>query len=118
VECRRRVKEQMNKRKPDNEFANIDLSYITPDGHQFVVYCPESKNAQATQRPVRRELEKPTGLDLLKRGEISNEELILPSEAIDIKREGNLSSVQDEADVKSNHRTRASSGTAFYNFLW
>jgi ATP-dependent Lon protease len=96
VECRRRVKEQMNKRKPDNEFANIDLSYITPDGHQFVVYCPESKNAQATQRPVRRELEKPTGLDLLKRGEISNEELILPSEAIDIKREGNLSSVQDE----------------------
>ena len=26
VECRRRVKEQMNKRKPDDEFAHIDLS--------------------------------------------------------------------------------------------
>ena len=24
IECRRRVKEQMNKRKPDDEFARID----------------------------------------------------------------------------------------------
>ena len=30
VECRRRVKEQMNKRKPDDEFARIDLSYFGP----------------------------------------------------------------------------------------
>ena len=28
IECRRRVKEQMNKRKPDDEFAHIDLSYF------------------------------------------------------------------------------------------
>ena len=28
VECRRRVKEQMNKRKTDDEFALINLSYI------------------------------------------------------------------------------------------
>jgi ATP-dependent Lon protease len=28
VESRRRVKEQMNKRKPDDEFAKIDLSYF------------------------------------------------------------------------------------------
>lgn len=56
VECRRRVKEQMNKRKPDDEFAKIDLSYFTADGREVVVYCPESKDAQATQEPVRKSL--------------------------------------------------------------
>ena len=55
VECRRRVKEQMNKRKPDDEFAQINLSYFRPDGTEVTVYCPESKNAVATQNPVRRE---------------------------------------------------------------
>ncbi|MCC6282599.1 MAG: BREX system Lon protease-like protein BrxL [Saprospiraceae bacterium] len=56
VEARRRVKEQMNKRKPDEEFANINLSYRNIAGEEVVVYCPESKNAEATQRPLRREL--------------------------------------------------------------
>lgn len=55
VECRRRVKEQMNKRKPDDEFALINLSYFRPDGTEIVVYCPESKNSVATQNPVRRD---------------------------------------------------------------
>ena len=54
VEGRRRVKEQMNKRKTDDEFAKIDLSYINLDGKDIVVYCPESKNAPATQTPTRR----------------------------------------------------------------
>lgn len=63
VECRRRVKEQMNKRKPDDEFANINLSYITADGREVVVYCPESRNAQATQQPVRKELVQSSGTD-------------------------------------------------------
>ena len=53
VECRRRVKEQMNKRKPDDEFARIDLSYFTSDGREVIVYCPESKDVQATQQPSR-----------------------------------------------------------------
>jgi ATP-dependent Lon protease len=48
VECRRRIKEQMNKRKPDDEFARIDLSYIDANGKEIVVYCPESRNATAT----------------------------------------------------------------------
>ena len=56
VECRRRVKEQMNKRKPDDEFALINLSYLTSDGTEVVVYCPESKDAAATQEPTRRKL--------------------------------------------------------------
>lgn len=56
VEGRRRVKEQMNKRKPDDEFARIDLSYTGLDGREVVVFCPESRHAHATQQPVRRSL--------------------------------------------------------------
>lgn len=57
VECRRRVKEQMNKRKTDDEFAMINLSYINSKGDDVVVYCPESKNAPATQHPSRRTID-------------------------------------------------------------
>lgn len=56
TECRRRVKEQMNKRKPDDEFARIGLSYFTASGEEVVVFCPESKDAAATQQPARRRL--------------------------------------------------------------
>lgn len=56
IEGRRRVKEQMNKRKPDDEFAKIDLSYVAADGAETIVYCPESKEARATQEPQRRGL--------------------------------------------------------------
>jgi ATP-dependent Lon protease len=56
VEGRRRVKEQMNKRKPDDEFANINLSYFRASGEEVVVFCPESKNAVATQSPTKRSL--------------------------------------------------------------
>lgn len=56
VECRRRVKEQMNKRKPDDEFARINLSYFKAGGEEVVVWCPESKDASATQEPARRKL--------------------------------------------------------------
>lgn len=53
VECRRRVKEQMNKRKPDEEFAKISLGYFKDDGTEEVIFCPESRNAPATQHPRR-----------------------------------------------------------------
>ncbi|WP_448118438.1 BREX system Lon protease-like protein BrxL [Pseudomonas serbica] len=56
TECRRRVKEQMNKRKPDDEFARINLSYLKSSGQEIVVFCPESKDALATQQPARRRL--------------------------------------------------------------
>ncbi len=56
IECRRRVKEQMNKRKPDDEFARINLSYLNARGEEIVVFCPESKDATATQQPARRRL--------------------------------------------------------------
>lgn len=56
VECRRRVKEQMNKRKPDDEFALIDLSYFNVSGQEIVVHCPETKGIAATLEPSRRRL--------------------------------------------------------------
>ncbi len=51
IEGRRRVKEQLNKRKPDEEYAHINMSYINKDGEKIVVYCPESKYSAATQNP-------------------------------------------------------------------
>lgn len=51
IEGRRRVKEQLNKRKPDEEYANINMSYINAKGEKVVVYCPESKYSEATQNP-------------------------------------------------------------------
>ncbi len=56
VEGRRRVKEQMNKRKPDDEFALINLSYFKSDGSEVVVFCPESKNSVASQNPRKEEI--------------------------------------------------------------
>ena len=56
VEVRRRVKEQMNKRKSDDEFAQIQLSYFDVNGKDVVVYCPESKDATATQEPQRKDI--------------------------------------------------------------
>ena len=56
VEARRRVKEQMNKRKTDDEFSRINLSYFTASGEEVVVYCPESRAAAATQEPSRRSI--------------------------------------------------------------
>lgn len=61
TECRRRVKEQMNKRKPDDEFARINLSYFKASGEEVVVFCPESKDASATQEPARRRLNQANG---------------------------------------------------------
>lgn len=56
VEGRRRVKEQMNKRKTDDEYARINLSFIDSLGNEVVVYCPESRNALATQEPTRKSI--------------------------------------------------------------
>lgn len=57
IEGRRRVKEQLNKKKPDDEFASINLSYFDATGNLLTVYCPESREAAATQHPNRRTTE-------------------------------------------------------------
>lgn len=56
IECRRRVKEQMNKRKSDDEFEKINLSFFDKSDNEVVVYCPESITAQATQNPIRKDI--------------------------------------------------------------
>lgn len=43
IEGRRRVKEQMNKMKEDDEYSRIDLSYFKSTGIEKIIYCPESK---------------------------------------------------------------------------
>lgn len=70
IEARRRVKEQMNKRKADDEFARINLSYLSTSGEEVVVYCPESKNAPATQYPKRRILDEQPGAKGKERGPV------------------------------------------------
>jgi len=51
IEGRRRVKEQLNKRKPDEEYARINMSYVNRLGEKIIVWCPESKDSMATQDP-------------------------------------------------------------------
>ena len=55
AEGRRRVKEQMNKRKPDEEFANINLSFFGPDGKGSAcrrpLHPPASPGAEFRQVP-------------------------------------------------------------------
>lgn len=57
LEGRRRVKEQLNKRKPDDEFSEIDFSYFDGDGTEKIVTCPESRGVTETQQPIRNNLE-------------------------------------------------------------
>jgi len=51
IEGRRRVKEQLNKRKADDEFAEIHLSYFNTHGEAIEVHCPESVGIEATLNP-------------------------------------------------------------------
>jgi ATP-dependent Lon protease len=51
IEGRRRIKEQLNKRKDDEEFGEIRLGYVNAAGEAIEVHCPESKGVAATQTP-------------------------------------------------------------------
>jgi ATP-dependent Lon protease len=84
VESRRRVKEQMNKRKSDGEFSKINLSYRDKDGNDVVVFCPESKSASATQEPTRRDIHE---------GEESSEK---HTRAVEAPAESRPSSIKEE----------------------
>lgn len=53
VEGRRRVKEQLNKRKADEDFAQIHLGYRNRLGEFVEVHCPESRGVDATLNPRR-----------------------------------------------------------------
>jgi ATP-dependent Lon protease len=45
------VKEQLNKRKADDEFAEIRLGYVNSQGESVEVHCPESRGILATLDP-------------------------------------------------------------------
>ena len=53
VEGRRRIKEQLNKKKTDEEYARINLSFFDASGAERIVFCPESRGAQSTLAPER-----------------------------------------------------------------
>jgi hypothetical protein len=48
-------------------FANINLSFINAQGQEIIVYCPESKEAAATQQPFRDSLTKNLRLNVIKK---------------------------------------------------
>ncbi|MDH6504880.1 BREX system Lon protease-like protein BrxL [Polynucleobacter sphagniphilus] len=103
TECRRRVKEQMNKRKPDDEFAKINLSYFNTSGQEIIVYCPESKEAIATQQPTRKNL---SDVNIAEVSEKSPEAKIIPEvkilEVIDVLPE---SIHEVDSELKEQHFT-------------
>lgn len=108
IESRRRVKEQMNKRKSDDEFALINLSYFNTQGDEVVVYCPESRNAQATQDPYRKNIhhEEAKGSEKeyareRKKDIISSEEV---KEYIPVVENDEVFSFFSESDLKSSKR--------------
>lgn len=86
IEGRRRVKEQMNKAKPDDEFALIDLSYFKSDGTEVIVYCPESKNSNATQNPRKIEGVEKSSAQTIKTVVVSSPEITLPPKKLEEKR--------------------------------
>ncbi|MBK1835060.1 BREX system Lon protease-like protein BrxL [Roseibacillus ishigakijimensis] len=53
IELRRRVKEQLNKRKKDDEFAAIDLGFFNSKGEEIIISCPESRGVRAMLEPTR-----------------------------------------------------------------
>lgn len=53
LEGRRRVKEQLNKRKPDDEFAEIEFSYFDRNNVEKRIDCPESRGVAAVMSPQR-----------------------------------------------------------------
>ncbi len=52
LEGRRRVKEQLNKRKPDDEFAALEFSYVNQNGIERIVTCPESRGVLVAEPPA------------------------------------------------------------------
>ncbi|NIM17540.1 MAG: BREX system Lon protease-like protein BrxL [Candidatus Aminicenantes bacterium] len=104
LEGRRRVKEQMNKRKPDDEFARINLSYFNDKGEEIIIYCPESRNAKATQYPRRKildslEYEEETAANKKISGEIRGKD----QPVIEIKSEGDKEDLPLVTELKEKH---------------
>jgi ATP-dependent Lon protease len=111
TECRRRVKEQMNKRKPDDEFAKINLSYFNSAGGEVVIYCPESRDAPATQEPARKRLNRSAAVPPSPAGDTqsapaqSAEVAVTPEPAVTVLTPVAASSEQKVPELKEQHYT-------------
>ena len=105
IEGRRRVKEQMNKRKPDDEFARINLSYFSVDGKEVVVYCPESRNAKATQHPFRRSLKSSSNDETETKNRKHPTPLAVEQPVADPVQIQQEESIPQEPTLKENHYT-------------
>ena len=102
VEGRRRIKEQLNKRKHDDEYARINLSYFDSDGNEVVVWCPESKKASATQNPVRQRLPgapDPTTLTLKLERTLAREEGLATIPPVAMSEEGKEEPKEDHYTI-------------------
>lgn len=92
IEGRRRIKEQLNKRKHDDEYARVNLSYFDSEGKEIIVWCPESQRSPATQHPLRKKL--PGSPDLKPTPEIKPKAPLSP-EAEPVETESGLPSDGD-----------------------
>ena len=100
IESRRRVKEQMNKRKSDDEFALINLSYFDSDGKEIIVDCPESRGASATQEPNRRDIH---GGDGEVRPDNTNSGQTVVAETAPVVTEAVQTEVENPAQLEEQH---------------
>ena len=100
IESRRRVKEQMNKRKSDDEFALINLSYFDSDGKEIIVDCPESRGASATQEPNRRDIH---GGDGEVRPDNTNSDQTVVAETAPVVTEAVQTEVENPAQLEEQH---------------
>ena len=101
IECRRRIKEQMNKRKPDNEFALIDLSYFDNSGREIIVRCPETEGISATLEPNRSKLSEQSSDTVL----LGTEEHTPAFSSTMTEATSEVLKKGDMSDVKENHFT-------------
>ena len=100
IESRRRVKEQMNKRKSDDEFALINLSYFDSDGEEIIVDCPESRGASATQEPNRRDIH---GGDVEERPDNKNSDQTIAVETASVVTEVVQTEVESPTQLEEQH---------------
>ena len=102
LEGRRRIKEQLNKRKHDDEFAAIDLSFVDSTGKENVVWCPESKDSDATQNPTRKTLHG----SLSEKESTKEEELEELKSLEDLIKEGESETLEFKSTLRVNLHTK------------
>ena len=112
IEGRRRVKEQMNKRKPDDEFEKIGLSYFNSKGEEVVINCPESVGASATLNPqkpgVRKDVE-----DFTESHQPKKSALVIINDKEAVASNESITTVPKPIELKEQHYTITYNSTGY-----